>query len=349
MTIEAIQIRQLANQHLLQPADKMTVLHDLCGVQAQFMGNAMHALKIRCADYVEHTVREGLVKNWTVRGTVHVFAEADLPLFLHCNNGQDYRRNDWRGSTFWNRREQWALTPERQAYFTDVIVEALQSSALTREECKDVCRQNGMTEPEENSMFDQWGGGIREMCERGFINYVVQEEKAFCLAPAFTPIPEEEAKLEMARRYFTHMGPATLHDAMYYFHATATQVRDWLSKLPVSTAECDGKTYFYIESHQTYDQEIPKCLFLAGFDQLLLAHEKKESLFLSQEHLRAIFSLAGIVMPALMIDGKVVGKWKKKQQKLTVTMFEAATQREKDIVADFAAALWDDIASIRFE
>lgn len=31
------------------------------------------------------------------------------------------------------------------------------------------------------------GGGVREMCERGFINYVVQEKKAFCLSPAFTP------------------------------------------------------------------------------------------------------------------------------------------------------------------
>ena len=226
---------------------------------------------------------------------------------------------------------------------------ALKYSELTREELKDVCRQNGMTEPEESSMFDQWGGGVREMCERGFINYVVQEKKAFCLSPAFTPIPEQEANLEMARRYFTHMGPSTIHDAMYYFHATAAQVKDWLSKLPVSTAECEGKTYFYIDNNQTYDQGIPKCLFLAGFDQLLLAHEKKESLFLSQENLRAIFNLAGIVMPALMIDGEVVGKWKKKNKKLLVTMFRTAAQQEKDIVADFAGTLWNDIASISFD
>ena len=152
-------------------------------------------------------------------------------------------------------------------------------SEIPREELKDVCRQNGMTEPEESSMFDQWGGGVREMCERGFINYVVQEKKAFCLSPAFTPIPEQEANLEMARRYFTHMGPSTIHDAMYYFHATAAQVKDWLSKLPVSTVECEGKTYFYIDNNQTYDQGIPKCLFLAGFDQLLLAHKKKKACF----------------------------------------------------------------------
>lgn len=86
MTIEEMKVRQLANQHLLQSTDKMTVLHDLCGVQAQFMANTMHSLKIRCSDYDENTIKNGLVKNWTIRGTVHVFAEDDLPLFMHCNN-----------------------------------------------------------------------------------------------------------------------------------------------------------------------------------------------------------------------------------------------------------------------
>ena len=202
MTTEELKIRQLANQHLLTPTDKLTVLHDLCGVQAQFMANAIHSLKIRSDNGQADTFKDGLVKNWTVRGTVHVFAEDDLPLFMHCNNGQDYLRNDWRGKSFWNQRAAWALTPERQAYFVDVILEALQGTELTREELKTICRKKGMTEPEENSMFDPWGGGIREICERGFLNYVVQEKKAFCLAPAFTPIPEQEAKLqEIIRKY----------------------------------------------------------------------------------------------------------------------------------------------------
>ena len=213
MTTEELKIRRLANQHLLTSTDKRTVLHDLCGVQAQFMANAIHSLKIRSYDCQADTFKDGLVKNWTVRGTVHVFAEDDLPLFLHCNNGQDYLRNDWHEKSFWNQRAAWALTPERQVYFVDVILEALRGTELTREELKTICRKKGMTEPEENSMFDPWGGGIREMCERGFLNYVVQEKKAFCLAPAFTPIPEQKAKLEMARRYFTYMGPSTVHDA----------------------------------------------------------------------------------------------------------------------------------------
>ena len=71
----------MAGQHLLKKTDKKTVLHDLLGVQAQITVNAYHALKIRCHDLTEENFGAGLVKNWTLRGTVHIFAEEDLPLF----------------------------------------------------------------------------------------------------------------------------------------------------------------------------------------------------------------------------------------------------------------------------
>jgi len=349
MTEEEIKLRRLTNQYLTAPADKLTVVHDLCGVQAQFMANAMHSLKIRCSDYCEDTAADGLVKNWTVRGTVHVFAEADLPLFMHCNDGRDYRRNEWRGYSFWNQRDCWALTPERQKFFAEVILEAVEAKPQTRDELKVICRGRGMTAGEEESMFDPWGGGIRELCERGFLNYVVQEKKEYCLSPEFVPIPEEEAMLELARRYFTNFAPATVHDAQYYFRTTAAQVKKWIAKLPVKSAECGGRTYYYIENNKTYQDEIPRCLFLAGFDQLMLGYDKKESLYLPPEHIRGIFNLAGIVMPALMVDGRVVGRWKKKDRKLTMTLFEKLDERNRDVVLEKAGILWGDISKIDLE
>lgn len=348
MTLEEIKVRQLTNQHIIMPADKMTVVRDLCGIQSQFMVNVMHSLKIRCTDYDENTVSEGLVKNWTVRGTVHVFAEDDLPLFMHCNDGKDYLRNEWNGYSFWNQRDKWALTPERQKYFSEVILTALKDGPRTREELKEICCINGMTEEEESSMFDPWGGGIRELCERGFMHYVVQEKKAFCLSPEFVPIPEKQAKLELARRYFTHMAPATIHDAMYYFHTSASQVKEWLSALPVKGEECEGKTYYYIENRNIYGGNIPQCIFLAGFDQLMLAYDKKESLYLKPENMRGIFNLSGIVMPAIMLNGQVVGKWKKKNKKLLIELFSDVSKKEKALIKDKAEALWNDISAIDF-
>lgn len=349
MTKEEIKLRRITNQYLITPADKRTVVRDLCGIQSQFMVNVMHSLKIRCSDYSEDTVKNGLVKNWTVRGTVHVFAEEDLPLFIHCNNGRDYRRNEWHGYTFWNQRDNWALTPERQKFLADIILEAVEAGERSRDELKVICRDRGMTAAEEESMFEAWGGGLRELCERGFMNYVVQEKKAYCLSPQFTPIPEEEAMLEIARRYFTHFAPATIHDIQYYFHTTAANVKKWISQLPVKSAECGGRTYYYIENGKTYHCDIPKCLFLAGFDQLMLGYEKKESLFLSPENIRGIFNLAGIVMPALMVDGKVVGRWKKKDRKLTITLFEKISEKNVGTVKEKAGTLWNDISKIEWE
>lgn len=337
MTAEEIKLRRLWGQHLLSKADDQAVVKDLCGIQAQFMANAMHALEIRC----EGVHPEGLVKNWTLRGTVHVFSQEDLPLFI-----DRYRLDDWSVPTWWNQRSDWALTPARQKYLSEIILGALSDAPLGREELKAVCRSAGMIEAEEGSMFHPWGGGIRELCERGFIHYAVQEQKVFCLTPEFTPMSREDARLELARRYFTHFGPATVKDAAYFFGTTQGAVKKLLNSLPVASSELDGKAYFYIEHGCLPDQKMPRCLFLAGFDQLMLGYEKKESLFLPLEHLRDIFNLAGIVYPAVLVDGSVVGRWKKKGRKLTVILFSPA---DKSVIADAAEKLWNDISQITFE
>lgn len=350
MTLEELKIRQITNQYLLAPADKLTVMRDLCGVQAQFMTNALHSLKIRTNDYDEQTVADGLVKNWSVRGTVHVFAESDLPLFIRCNNGADYRKNEWQGYSYMkNQRPCWALTPERQKYLADIIISAVSERAYTRDELKELCRANGMTKIEEDCMFESWGGGIRELCVRGFMNYTVQEKKQYIASPEFSPIPEEEAKFEIARRYFTNIAPATIHDAMYYTGAKQAEVKNWLRDLPVESFDFGGRTYYYIPNGKTYDGDIPHCIFLAGFDQLMLGYQKKESIYLKPEYLRGVFNLAGIVMPPLLLDGDVAGIWKNKNGKLEIKCFRSLSQTEKSHIEQAADKLWGDIKEVRYK
>ena len=349
MTLEEIKIRQITNQYLINKGDKNTVVRDMLGFQSQFLSNAIHSLKIRCNDFDENTVKIGLVKNWTIRSTVHVFSEKDLPLFIRCNNGEDYLKNEWNGYTFWNQRDKWALSPERQKYLSEVILKSLENGIKTRDELKAVCYENGMTYAEETCIFDPWGGGICELCKRGFMNYVVQEKKAYCLSPRFIPMKDEIAELEIARRYFSNFGPATIHDAMYFLGAKQSQVKNWIALLPIESVEVGGKRYFYIENGKEYTQEIPECIFLAGFDQLMLGYQKKESLYLQQEYLRNVFNLAGIVMPTILFNGRVVGKWKKKNSKLAITLFEPLGDKNKKIIINEADSLWDDIKKIEFE
>jgi len=333
MTLEALKLRRLAGQHLLTPTDTQTVVKDLCGVQAQYLSHALHGLSIRCSE----VNTDGLIKSWTNRGTMHLFSADDLPLFLHEGRTRFLRPVDTLESDAY-------ISADRKAYFADLIVDAVAQGIDEREALKTVCEKAGMTENESQSLFDPWGGTIRALCEAGRIYHKVQEKKAYQLCPAFEPMAEDSARMELARRYFTHFGPATIKDAAYFFGTTQTKVKSWLNQLPVSETSLDGKSYFYIDYGLPAD-ELPACLFLAGFDQLMLGYEKTESLFLPKEHMRNIWGLAGIVRPAILVNGTVVGWWNLKNRKLKITLFSPADQR---LISDTANELWNDLNHIEY-
>lgn len=332
MTLDEIKLRRLAGQHLLIAADPQTVVKDLCGLQAQFLSHALHGLSIRTNNELN---TDGLVKSWTNRGTMHLFSMDDLPLFLHEGRTRFLRPVDTLESDAY-------IDLSRKAYFADMIVDAVSCGIDEREALKSVCEKAGMSESESKSLFDPWGGIIRALCETGRLCHKVQEKKAYRLCPSFQPMEKEPARLELARRYFTHFGPSTIKDAAYFFGSTQAEVKTWLRKLPVSETMLEGKSYFYIHNGEP-SGVLPECLFLAGFDQLMLGYEKTENLFLPKEHIRDIFNLAGIVRPAIAIDGNVAGWWKLKNRKLYITMFG---NYDTDMIERSAREIWADIKKI---
>lgn len=324
MDLAEIMIRQLANQHLLQPENYLNVVQDLCGMQAQFLSNACHALMIRSKDF-NGDQTDSLVKSWTNRGTMHIFAESDLPLFLHNGRSHFLRPCDTLEADEF-------ITKQRKQYFADLIVDSIAAGIDIREALKEICSNKGMTDLESESVFNSWGGTIRALCESGRICHKVQEKKAFCICPPFVPMDEESAKLELNRRYFTHYGPATVKDAAYFFGTTQAEIKKYMKQLPLETAVCNGRTYYFIENGLNYDCVIPECLFLAGFDPLMLGYQKTESLYLPPKYLREVFTLAGIVKPTILLDGRIVGTWKRKGKKVEMEFLEPVSAQEQTVI-----------------
>ena len=333
MTIEELLTRRLQGQHLLKNASSRTVVQDLCGVQAQFLSHALHSLKIRSGN----SCTDGLVKSWTNRGTMHLFSVDDLPLFLHTGRSRFLRPVDTLDSDAF-------VCSSRKAYFAELITDGISRGRDTREELKLLCQHYGMTDAEAKSLFDPWGGLVRALCESGRICHKVQEKKSYQLCPAFEPMSLDAAEQEMARRYFSNFGPATIKDGAYFFRTTQNKVKQWLKQLPVCEFSMDGKAYYYIE-RKIPDAEIPECLFLAGFDQLLLGYEKSESLFLQMEHIGEIFNRSGIVRPAVLVNGSVAGWRNHYNRKLTVTLFSDCN---KNAIMEAAFKLWPEIEKIAF-
>lgn len=322
--------RILCAQHLTAPADQETVVQDLCGLQAQFLTAALHGLSIRTAGAADPAQ---LVKSWTLRGTVHLFSPADLPLFLHEGRTHFLRPVDRMEADEY-------ITLERKAYFAQVILEELGRGPRLREELRAACTAAGMTECEGESVFNAWGGLLRHLAETGQIVHTVSEQKGFRLAPPFTPMAELPARLELAQRYFTHYGPATVRDAAYFFGKPQREIKVWMARLPLEQATVDGQTCFWLPDGRTDRPAAPECLLLPHFDQLMLGYEKSESPFLPAQYLRAIFSRAGIVMAPVLLRGQVAGSWKCKDGELSLTPFRPWSAGEKKQILRTAEGLW---------
>lgn len=334
MTTSDIILARMARAHLLAPAgDERSVLRESCGLQAQFYGNCLHALRIHCGRLPDESILAShAVKTWTLRGTLHLVARDDLPLFLH-----EGRRHFLRPCDTLADDEQ--LSAARKRALAGCITARCAEGVCTREELRALCRESGMTAREEESAFNAWGGLLRALCENGTLLHAAQQEKAFALCPPFTPMREEDALRALLRRYLTHYGPATVRDMCYFFALPQRTLLPVLEALAPDRFICEGKT-FYCIGDINVSGSIDCCRFLAGFDPLLLGYEKKESLLLPQEALRAIFTLSGIVRPAILLNGRVVGFWKKNGKTLQLTGTEPLHSLQCIRIEEEADALW---------
>lgn len=312
----------LYRQRLTNPAKPLDVCTMLNGLQAQFASAPYYALKARCEADGLADWGLGLVRSYGVRGTLHAFPEADLPLYVHPEMDPGLRDLD-------SLRDDPHASASRKSIFAGTILTSLEDGPKTRQELKVLCARAGMTGEESLSIFNAWGGLVRFLAVKGHICQEATGPGRYRLCPPFERMDHEQASLVLARRYFTHFGPASLQDASYYFQKPRGQIQRMMDRLTLRQTRVDGVAHYDLPREEGENRlpEIPDILFLAGFDQLLLGFQKKTNPFLPARHLRDIFTMTGIIHPALLVSGEVAGRWNIKARKLTVTLFEPVKKR----------------------
>jgi DNA glycosylase AlkZ-like len=131
---QAMQWR-LRQQHLVALApDLVTTATRLCGVHAQVMSGAAQIVGVRTSSFTTPDLDDALwqqrtlVKTWGMRGTLHLFPAAELPLWVAA-----FKQRQWpRFTPAWEKYH--GVKPDDLRRITAAVGDVLPGRVLTRDE-----------------------------------------------------------------------------------------------------------------------------------------------------------------------------------------------------------------------
>ncbi|MFN8492524.1 MAG: winged helix DNA-binding domain-containing protein [Caldilineaceae bacterium] len=317
---------RLANQGITNPRFERPsdVVAWLGALQAQDYTGALWSIGLRMANATAQTVEQAIadrtiVRTWPMRGTLHFVAAQDVRWLLELLTP--------RMIVYTARRySQLALDEVVFARSQELFVRALEGGKqLTRDEMYQVLEQAGIpTAGQRGYHF------LVRAAQDGLICFgpLSGKQQTFTLLDEWVsptkPFMRDEALAELIKRYFTSHGPATLQDLMRWAGITAGDAKIGLAL--VGKALCqetvEGRVYWLAPDAGQPDNETSTYL-LPGFDEYLLGYSDRSAILDPAYAQRICPGGNGVFNPTIVMDGQVVGIWKRvlKKDKVLITPY----------------------------
>lgn len=332
-----IAARRLFAQHLARPtfAQPDDVVRWFGAVQGQEYPASLWALGLRMGKATEASVAHALterriVRTWPMRGTLHYVAAEDVRWMVALLTPRVRAQHT-------HRLRQLELDETDMARSRKVIGRALEGGrARTRADLLAEFEVAGIS-PEGQRGFHILG----QLAMEGLICYGPRagKEQTFVLVEEWLPparfLAGEEALAEVARRYFTSHGPATVQDFVWWSGLTVKEARQALDLAkPHLVEERDGETSYWLAPEVAGVSDIPPMAYLLPmYDEYTVAY-KDRSAVLSAEDAARPDAGNGIFRPPIVIGGQIVGTWTRTLRKTTVVvkprLFRALSEEESE-------------------
>ncbi|QDA59294.1 winged helix DNA-binding domain-containing protein [Hymenobacter jejuensis] len=314
---------RLANHQLTAPrfTHPAEVAAWFGAIQAQDYAQAKWALGIRVPGATEETIEQAfadksVVRTSLLRGTLHVVAAADIRWLLTLVGP----RRIAACATLYKKE---ALDDATFDLCKDLLINSLQGgNQLTREELSSVFGQAGI---------EATGFRLSHIIQRAAFSQLLCYGTRRGASPTFTlldewiapsrPLSREEALAELAKRYFTSHGPATLPDFAWWSGLTLKEAKQGL-ELNKSVLVCetlDGETYWLSPATTAPQPPNPDTQILAGFDEYVLGYRNR-SICLPEAYTRQVITVNGIFNPTIVQNGRVLGTWARMHKKDSVVV-----------------------------
>lgn len=299
----------IARTTFVHPAETVSWLG---AVQAQDYQASLWAVGLRTQDATEATIERALadttiVRTWPMRGTLHFVAASDVRWMLALLTPRVVA-----GSA--RRMQQLELDEAVVARSEEVFASALQGGEQrTREEMYQLLEGAGISPSGQRGYYLLW-----RAAQDGLICFGARSDKqqTFALLDEWVPptrsLVRDEALAELALRYFTGHGPATLPDFVWWSGLTVSDARAGLEMARPRLARqvAADQTYWLAPSTPAAGGESRSAYLLPAFDEYLVGY-KDRSAVLDPSYAKRAQPGGGMLSPTVVLDGQVVGSWKR--------------------------------------
>jgi hypothetical protein len=339
-----IAARRLTAQRIARPAraEPAAVVAALGAVQAQDYAAAKWAIGLRLASptsdaAIERAIDEGVVvRTHAFRGTWQLMARGDVRWMLAlvaprlvASYATPYRTFGLDAATI--RKSQRVLHKALAGGAQRTRAELVQALAAAGVTATGVRLSFLLQRAELDALMCNGARRGRQS------TYALLDERV----PQAAPWPRDAALAELARRYFATRGPATIDDFNWWSGVGAADARTATASIARELASqiIDGRTYYHAADAPAPIVESSAHL-LPAFDEYLVAYRDRGDV-LDSKHRKRVTVGAGLLSPTVVIDGRVVGTWRRTLARSSVAIalapFGKLTRVERRAIAVAAA------------
>ncbi|MEU8179259.1 winged helix DNA-binding domain-containing protein [Micromonospora sp. NPDC049044] len=339
-------------RHRLSPSTARTapdagrvadVVSAMCGAHAQIASAAELSIGLRLPGATRALVRRSLWTDRTVvktrgpRGTVHLLAAADLPMWVGALSAMP--APPWERSVV-------LLTPRQTEQVLAAIADAVAEADLTTAELtEEVVARTGpwagdLVVEAFQDTWPRWVAAMPAATRAGVVCFGANRGRATTYTsptrwlPDFAPMPGRAALAGLVRGYLYAYGPATPRQFARWL-GVAPEWATWLFDSADLTEVTVEGSRAWVSAEDTEFPDRPSGLrLLPYFDAYVVGCHPRERLFPGAAAHRALANGQAGNYPVLLVDGVVAGVWHQRRsgRSIRVTVeplraLDAARQR----------------------
>lgn len=324
MTISEIPKLRLSSQFMSATMlkDPQSALAMLGAVQAQDYAGSKWSLGMRLVNATEDLIEEAfsqgkILRTHMLRPTWHYVTPVDIRWLLTLTAPRVQAIN----ATYCKKVE---LDTDSLNRSNSAIEGALRGGTqLTRDELREVVSRAGVSTTDDLRMScimmnAELEGIVCSGARRGKqFTYALLDERA----PHYKKYDRETALAELAYKYFTTRGPATVHDFAKWSGLTVSDARQGIYsiKSPFQCETLGGNEYWYLKSLKETANESPTAYLLSIYDEYISSYKDRTAI-ISDEHSEILKNISNALSYIIVIDGKIVGNCKRTLNKNSVTI-----------------------------